>query len=186
MTPSGTMSGLWMKRFAFQQTSMFTAFRGGDGTPGNPDYQSGIRGQILPTVMCWPVDRSAVRAACCVRRRLIGVISLFIYNEVIPMFDPIIRASASWKPVHEYGRRGQTLDDIRQLLCRNHQGRSGSKRVSRLPMRQTANPVQGVRANVHCTMLVQPRLAWGVPDLATSRTGPLTRFGRPAEMPSHE
>ncbi len=83
----------------------------GDGTPGNPDYQSGIRGQILPTVMCRPVEPDARRRACPVRRRLIGVISLFIYNEVIPMFDPISRAPASWEPAHEHGRRGQTLDD---------------------------------------------------------------------------
>ena len=103
------------------------AFRGGDGTPGNPDYQSGIRGRNSPTVMCWPVERSAVRAACCARRRLIGVISLFMCNEVIPMFDPITRMSASWEPACEHGRRGQTLDDIRQLSCRYYQGRSGSE-----------------------------------------------------------
>ncbi len=84
----------------------------GDGTPGNPDYQSGIRGQILPTVMCRPVEPDARRRACPVRRRLIGVISLLVCDEVIPMFDPIFRAPASWEPVHEHGRRGQTLDDF--------------------------------------------------------------------------
>ncbi len=113
MTPSGTVSGLWTKRFALRRISMFTAFRGGDGTPGNPDYQSGIRGQILPTVMCRPVEPDARRRACPVRRRLIGVISLLIYNEVIPMFDPISRAPVSWEPAHEHGRRGQTLNDFR-------------------------------------------------------------------------
>ena len=118
----------------------------GDGTPGNPDYQSGIRGQTLPTVMCRPVEPDARRRACPVRRRLIGVISLLFNNEVIPMFDPITRASASWEPTHEHGRRGQTLCDFLQLSCWNHQGRSGSKRVRRMPVWQMANPVPGIRA----------------------------------------
>ncbi len=142
----------------------------GDGTPGNPDYQSGIRGQTLPTVMCRPVEPRTSRGVRVVRRRLIGVISLLFNNEVIPMFDPITRAPASWVPTHEHGRRGQTLSDSRCLSCRNHQGRSGSKRVRRMPIWQTANPVQGVRATVHCTMLVQPRLAWGASDTATCGT----------------
>ena len=115
MTPSGIVSGMWTKRFASWRISMFTAFRDGDGTPGNPDYQSEIRGQILPTVMCRPVEPDARRRACPVRRRLIGVISLFICNEVIPMFDPITRAPASWAPAYEHGRRGQTLNDFRCL-----------------------------------------------------------------------
>lgn len=51
----------------------------------------------------------------------------------------------------------------------------------------TKNPVQGVRAVASFfgrLLLVQPRLAWGAFSLATSETGPRTRFGVGTKTPT--
>ena len=49
--------------------------------------------------------------------------------------------------------------------------------IRSLQVPSTENPVQGVRARGRKSLLVQPRLAWGVFSLVTSETGPLTRLG---------